>query len=265
MQSDRRALGGLAALCGGIAAIRSARAQGAAETDLQRIVRTKKVRVGAVEAAPWYIRDLKTDKWTGVVPEQVELLFGTIGVEVEYVPTQWGTAVAGLQSDKFDVMGAYVANPQRALAVDFTSSTYDGLNGLVTLKPLAADVTWASLNVPETKVAGVTGAGSTVAIQRLIPKASWTLVQSNDAMMLELDSGRVEMIATNEATMLDYIAKRRRGTAVYPTPKIITGANFAVRKTPDRDLLNWLNTSLEYFRQTGMLETINEKYLALKR
>jgi polar amino acid transport system substrate-binding protein len=261
MRPDRRALGGLAAFAAGFAAIRTAHAQTAPETDLQRIVRTKKARVGAVEAAPWYIRDLKTDKWTGVVPEQVELMFGAIGVEVEYVATQWGTAVAGLQSDKFDVMGAYVANPQRALAVDFTTSTYDGLNGLVTLKPLPADATWAALNVPETKIAAVTGAGSTVAIQRLIPRATWTLVQSNDAMMLELDSGRVEMIASNEPTLNSYVERRRRGTVVIPTPRVITGANFAVRKTPDKELVTWMNVALEYFRQTGMLQTINDRYL----
>src|SRR3954470_21061472 len=63
-------------------------AQSPSETELQRIIRTKTVRVGAVEASPWYIRDLKTDKWTGVVPEQVELLFSSVGVAVEYVPTQ---------------------------------------------------------------------------------------------------------------------------------------------------------------------------------
>src|SRR3712207_6357771 len=109
MGLQRRGFCGVLIALSLLGAAPTANAQAPTETELQKLVRTKVVRVGAVEAAPWYIRDLKTDKWTGVVPEQVELLFSSIGVKVEYVPTQWGTAVAGLQSDKFDLMGAYVA------------------------------------------------------------------------------------------------------------------------------------------------------------
>jgi polar amino acid transport system substrate-binding protein len=263
-QLDRRSLAGLTlgALTVAVIGSRPASAQASGETELQRILRTKVVRVGAVEAAPWYMRDLKTDKWIGVVPEQVELLFGSIGVKVEYVPTQWGTAVAGLQSDKFDLMGAFVANPQRALVVDFTTSPYDGRNGLVVLKGDAKDgIPWAELNRKEIKVAGVDGAGSTVAIRRMIPEATWTLVQSNDAMMLELDSGRVDMIASNEPTLLSYVEKRRRGTMVMPTPLIVTGSNFAMRKSTDHELLRWMDTALEYYRRTGLLQQIGDKHL----
>lgn len=263
MDVVRRNFGALALISAVGAAARPARAQSANETDLEQIVRAKRVRVGAVEAAPWYIRDLKTDKWTGVVPEQAELLFGAIGVAVDYVPTDWGTAVAGLQANKFDLMGAYVANPQRALVLDFTTSTYDGRNGIVTLKPDAAAITeWSALNKPAVKIAAVDGAGSTVAIRRLVPNATWTLVQSNDAMMLELDSGRVDMIASNEPTLRSYIEQRHRGTMVMPTPLITTGANFGIRKTATKDLWLWLDTTLDYFRKSGLLQAIGDRYIA---
>ncbi|MDJ0391047.1 transporter substrate-binding domain-containing protein [Roseomonas sp. E05] len=267
MQLDRRALmalalGTLATASSALAPPVRAQAPASGETELQRIVRTKLVRVGAVEAAPWYMRDLRSDKWIGVVPEQVELIFGSIGVKVEYVPTQWGSAVAGLQSDKFDIMGAFVANPQRALVVDFTTSPYDGRNGLVVLKGEVPDgAPWSSLNKPETKVAGVDGAGSTTAIQRLIPAATWTMVQSNDALMLELDSGRVDMIASNEPTLRSYVEKRRRGKMVMPTPLITTGSNFAMRKSVDGELLRWMDTALDYFRKSGQLQMIGDKHL----
>ena len=262
MQMNRRGLAGLSLGAVAIAAPGLARADAPAPTELEQIVKAKKVRVGAVEAAPWYMRDLATDKWTGVVPEQAELLFGSIGVGVEYIPTEWGTAVAGLQANKFDLMGAFVANPQRALAVDFTASTYDGRNGLVVLNGGVADgVAWSALNKPETKVAGVDGAGSTVAIQRLIPKATWTMVHSNDAMMLELDSGRADMIASNEPTLRTYVDNRKRGTMVMPEPLIRTGANFAMRKSADTQFLRWMDTALEYFRASGVLQTIGDRYI----
>jgi polar amino acid transport system substrate-binding protein len=262
MQLDRRGLTGLSLGAIAVAVPSLARAEAPAGAQLERITGARTVRVGAVEAKPWYMQDLKTNKWVGVVPEQVELVFGSIGVAVEYVSTQWGTAVAGLQADKFDLMGAFVANPQRALVVDFTSSTYNGRNGLVVARGnIGNDVSWSALNKPETKVAGVDGAGSTVAIRRLIPRATWSLVQSNDAMMLELDSGRVEMIASNEPTLRSYIDTRHRGTMVLPTPLVITGANFAMRKAADTGLLRWMDTALEYFRQAGMLETIGDHYL----
>ena len=120
MRMNRRDLAGLSFGALAVAAPAIARADTPAATQLDRIVKAKTVRIGAVEAAPWYARDLKTNKWAGVVPDQAELVFGSIGVKVEYVPTEWGTAVAGLQGGRFDLMGAFIGiqHVERRLAVE---------------------------------------------------------------------------------------------------------------------------------------------------
>src|SRR5690606_21064815 len=89
-------------------------------SDMEKILSSKVVRVGAIEAFPYYKHDLANGKWVGIIPDMLELMFGSIGVKVEYVPTDWGTASAGLQSNRFDLVGGYNATPQRALALDFS-------------------------------------------------------------------------------------------------------------------------------------------------
>lgn len=83
--------------------------------DMARILQQKVVRIGAVEAFPSYRQDLATSKWEGIFPETVEALFGSIGVKVEYIPTEWGTAAAGLQSGRFDLIGGYSATDRKSV------------------------------------------------------------------------------------------------------------------------------------------------------
>ncbi|MCS5969565.1 transporter substrate-binding domain-containing protein [Klebsiella variicola subsp. variicola] len=78
------------------------------------------IRVGAVNAPPWYQKDLLTNQWTGLVPDVVQAIFKNTDIKIEYVDTQWGTAVAGLQSNRFDILGGFNNTPERAKAVDFT-------------------------------------------------------------------------------------------------------------------------------------------------
>ncbi|OZI38270.1 hypothetical protein CAL29_08090 [Bordetella genomosp. 10] len=256
-----RRTGAVASLC--LAAVfANAPAQAQSAGDLQRIVDAKVVRVGAIEAPPWYHQDLLTNKWTGIVPETAEALFGYIGVKVEYVPTDWGTAVAGLQSNKFDLVGAFTATPARALAVDFSQSVGFVPTGVVSLKPELAGVKeWSALNKPEVKIAAVDGAATTRGVEGLLPKASWTLVKTNDAMLLELESGRADVAISNQPTLLQYVAAKKKGNISLPVPARGTTAPFALRKEANPQLRNWLDTTLQYAKADGVVQKIWEKYL----
>lgn len=229
--------------------------------DLERIVSSKVVRIGAIEAYPYYRKDLATDTWTGIIPDLTRQMFGSIGVKVEFVPTDWGTAVAGLQSNKFDLVGAFNATPQRALAVGFSEIVAESKIGLVGLTDKVKTLTtWEAVNQADVRIAAVEGASTTRAAQEFLPKASWTLVKSTDAMVLEMETGRADVMLSNEPTLALFLQAKKKGALVIPSPVRAQPINFAMRKEA-KDLKEWVNIALDYYKVSGAVTEIWNKYL----
>ena len=227
--------------------------------DMARILKDKVVRMGAIEAFPYYKHDLKTGQWVGIIPEMAQTMFGSIGVKVEYVTTDWGTAAAGLQSGRFDIVGAYNATPPRALAVDFTRPISQSRLSILTLKSPDYKA-WDALNNPGFKVAGIEGAAMTRAAQKMVPEATWTLVKSHDAMIMELESGRVDGIVSNNPTVSMYIQSKGQGHLVIPEPIIASPVNIAMRRG-NADLRDWMDIAIQYYQADGSFKAIWDKYL----
>jgi len=131
-QSTRRTFFGLTSIAALAAVGTPAHAQERPASDLETIRRAGTIRVGASLAAPYYTRDA-SGTWKGLIPDLMNIIAGYLGVKIEYVETTWGTAAAGLQTNKFDIMGAFNVTPDRALAVDFTRSLGDTTFGLITI------------------------------------------------------------------------------------------------------------------------------------
>ena len=234
------------------------------KSDLERITNTKVVRVGAIEAFPYYRKDLASGEWEGIIPDLTRLMFGSIGVKVEFVPTEWGTAAAGLQSDKFDLVGGFNATPQRALAAGFSNIIAESKIAIVGFSDKVKTLTtWDAVNSPDVKIAAVDGASTTRAAQAFLPKATWTLVKSTDAMILELESGRVDVILSNEPTLALFLKAKKKGELVIPSPLRAQPINFGMRKN-SKDLQEWLNIALQYYQISGDVTEIWNKYLGTK-
>lgn len=233
-------------------------------SDLDRIVKDKVVKLGAVEAAPWYTQDLATGKWSGVFPEIAERIFGSIGVKVEYVPTQWGTAVAALQAGQIDMMG-FSPTPARALAVDFATPIGYAPAGVASKDGFASTVkTWEDLNKPEITIVAVESAATTRSAQAAAPKANWVLVPNADAMLLELDSGRATVALTGIPDIQKYIESRgNKGSYAVPEPVISLGNAYAFRRS-SKDLRDWVNVAIDWYIHEKSIPAIWAKYLPTK-
>ncbi|GAB4065273.1 transporter substrate-binding domain-containing protein [Ancylobacter sonchi] len=230
--------------------------------EYQKILDAKLVRVGAVQAPPWYEKDLATGAWGGLVPDVMETIFSKIGVKIDYVETQWGTAVAGLQSNRFDLLGAYNATPEREKAIDFTKPMGELKFAILTLKgPADAYASWEKIDTPSIRLAAVDGAGATRALQPLMPKTNWSIVQSSDNMYLELQSGRADALVTSDVQIGQYLKARSNGTMVIPTPVRAQPTNIGLRKSEDRKLRDWLDGQLDALRADGTLDKIWAKYV----
>ena len=89
---------GVAALAvAGVAVTGAAVAQ---ESTMERVKRTKELRIGTVAGAiPYFNKDLVSQKWEGFGPDFGESLAKKLGVNVKFVETTWGNAVLDLQAN----------------------------------------------------------------------------------------------------------------------------------------------------------------------
>lgn len=231
--------------------------------DLERIVSEKVVRLGVVEAYPLHRLDLETGNWTGINPDIIEAIFGAIGVSVEHVPTDWGTAAAGLQSGRFDLIGGFSPTPERGLVVAFTDTVMRVPVGLASTSAEAQGraTSWKELNKPEVRISLTDGSATARILQRMLPDATYVAVRSEDAAILEVESGRVDYFAASVNTLNTYA--RERGESIHisvPEPQVGQNSSFALRRG-ERDFQDWLNVSLGALAADGTIPSIYDKYL----
>ena len=101
--------------------IGAAQAQSSPESTLDRITRTKQLRMAVVSGSPPYFKkDVATGAWAGAAVEMAKSIAAIWGAEVVYVESTWGNSVLDVQSNKIDIAFALNPTPQRALAIGFT-------------------------------------------------------------------------------------------------------------------------------------------------
>jgi polar amino acid transport system substrate-binding protein len=107
------------------AALVLASAAGHAQDTLARIKDSGKVTIAIADEAPYGYRD--GDRVTGEAPEIARNILERIvpGVEIEWVSTDFGQLIPGLQAEKFDIAAAGMfITPERCAQVAFSDPTY---------------------------------------------------------------------------------------------------------------------------------------------
>jgi polar amino acid transport system substrate-binding protein len=258
-KATRRTFFGLATIAAlAVAATPPALAQ--QRTDLETIRQAGTIRVGASLAAPYYTRDAN-GTWSGLIPDIMDIIADYLGVKIEYVETTWGTAAAGLQTNKFDIMGAFNVTPDRALAVDFTRSIGDTTFGLITITgdPNKFE-TWDDVLQADMELLTVEGTGSHRTMRQLRPNLTWRGVPNRDTFFLELESGRSEYALLDEIGAAQFIEARNKGHYIQIQPRYSSPTNLAIRKDSNTEFLRWLDQTLFFMGNVGQLEAIWAKY-----
>ncbi|RWI88882.1 ABC transporter substrate-binding protein [Mesorhizobium sp.] len=88
---------------------------------VSRIVSNKVLRVGVAEYPPFVMKDTQTGELKGFEIDAANKLADEMGVKAEFHNMAWGTIIAGLQADQYDViMSGMGRSIQRSMSVDFT-------------------------------------------------------------------------------------------------------------------------------------------------
>jgi polar amino acid transport system substrate-binding protein len=257
---NRRVLSPLLALAA-LAAALQAEAQ---ETSTwEQIRKTGVIRLGCVQAEPWYYKDPKTGQWGGLGPGVTKLVAEELKLKWECVETTWGNGVAGLQANQFDMMFGLDATPQRAVSIDFTSGpTMYYAVAVLARKDLKTD-RWEDLNKPEVKVAVPLGTSNDVAMTKILTKATFERTKGSPEAIASFASGRADLVGGSSIWLhfqnraLDF-----KGKVVIPAPAQAATADVGVRKETDKRWRDWLSVAMNYYYIRGITQQVYDEYQA---
>jgi polar amino acid transport system substrate-binding protein len=227
-----------------------AHAQTPSESTMERIKRTKVLRIAALPGeAPYFNKDIATGAWSGMCIDMAKDLAKVFDGTVEYVESTYGNSVLDLQSNKIDLAFSLNPTPLRALVIDFTHPFYLHGFGMVGRKGFKA-TNWADLDKPEVKVAFDIGSVHEISARRFASHAQLIALKTRDECVLAVQSGRADCVIM--AVNLGLTAVKKNPSLgefqMLHQPRIQLPTCMGVRKEASKDWRDFLNAWVDYNR-----------------
>jgi polar amino acid transport system substrate-binding protein len=207
----------------------------AREPNLARILRTRRLRVGApLGEEPYSYKNSATGQWSGFLVAMAGDLAAALGVELAIVETNWADMVTDLHTGKIDL--AYGPSPtaQRAMFADFSTPLFHDTFAILARQGFAPK-SWSELNVPESLVAVDTGSAREEAVRRFAGNAAITGFKTREEALLAVQSGRADCFVATVFFALAALKKNPKiGELIVPTPQLRAARCPAVPYDDDR-------------------------------
>ena len=213
----------------------------------------------ALEGAwqPWSYHD-ESDTLVGYDVEVSRAIAEKLGVEPEYVESDWDSLFAGLDAGRYDIVcnGVEVTD-ERAKTYDFTEP-YGYIHTALAVRKDNEDIhSFEDLK-------GKTTANSLASTYMELAESYGATVQGIDTLeetIQLLTAGRIDATLNADVSFYDYLN-------VHPDADFKLVAQTAeashvaipVLKSEDTAYLDALNTAIEELRADGTLKTLSEKY-----
>jgi len=243
------------------------------ESSLDRIIREGVIRACWGHYPPVTSKDPKTGKVVGHMAEAFEWVAEEAGLKVEWKETSWGTFAAALQSGECDVMiSALFAKIPRAKAIAFTTPILYVTDSVLVRKEDAAKYgEFEDFNKKGIRVAVIQGESGMLIAQKRLPNAELITLQGSDISLAlsMVSAGRADAAVTDGWSIAQYAKVHDDVVDLFKDkPLSINPAGWGVRKE-DQELLNFLNTAIEFAEANGVFKkterAYNATWLHLKR
>jgi len=252
---SRRALAGAAALLPAGGLIGAARAASEGESTIERIGRTRTLRIAALPGeAPYFAKDIATGAWHGAAIEMARDIAKVWDAQVVYVESTYGNSVLDLQSDKVDLAFALNPTAARALAIGFTHPMIIHPYGCLA-KQGFAPTTWADIDKPDLRVAFDIGSLHDTCAHRFAPRAQLIGLRTRDECTLALQSGHADVLI--QAAILGLSTVGRNPSLgpyhLLTGPLVALPTCLGVRHEADTRFIEVLNAWLDFNRGIGQI------------
>ena len=147
---------------------------------------------------PFSVRDPETNKYKGYDIDLMTELANDMGVEIEFVPTDWKTIVNGVVAGKYHVTGSASIKASRMKAAGFSESYLAVVFKPFTTADKASNFNgWDSINKSGVTVATTLGTAMEPMVKEWFPNATIKSVEAPARGYQEVLSGRADVFVTS--------------------------------------------------------------------
>lgn len=229
---------------------------------LNKVLDSGTLRVGTTgDFNPMSFKDPETKEYMGHQIDAARQLAEDMGVEIEFVPTEWKTLINGIVADKYDiVMTGTSMTLSRAKAAGFTIPWgRTGYLPLTNAKNAGRFKSWEDLNSPDVTIGYNLGTSFADFVKQQLPKAKVKEVESPARDWQELLAGRVDVTISSilEAGTLE--STHEELSIPFEEAANSLPLSFVVPQT-DQVWLNFVNSWMLTKIESGYFKSLNEKW-----
>ena len=236
--------------------------QASAQSALQEILSNGVLKVGTTgDWNPMTMRDVATNAYTGYDIDVMTALGADLGVEVEFVPTDWKTLVAGVTSGQYHITGSASVSPARAKAAGYSNSYFALVTVPLTLKENADRFTnWDDLNVEGVSVAATLGTTQEAQVKQYFPNATHRIVEAPARDFQEVLAGRADASITSNIEAATLVEKYENMMIIpvdagrSPTPVAM------LLPQADQVWINYVNIWIALKIEQGFFQELGDKW-----
>lgn len=170
-----------------------------AQSALNEILSDGVLKVGTTgDWNPMTVKDPATNSYKGFDIDIMQELATDLGVEVEFVPTDWKTLVNGVVAGQYHITGSASISPARMKAAGFSESYISVEIMPFTTAEMAAKLSgYDSINQPGVKVATTLGTTFEALVREWFPNADIKVVEAPARGYQEVLAGRADVFITS--------------------------------------------------------------------
>ena len=236
-------------------------ASAGAQSALNEILDTGVLKFGTTgDWNPMSVRDPATNSYKGYDIDVANELAADLGVEVEFVPTDWKTLVNGVVAGKYHMTGSASISPPRMKVAGFSES-YIAVEIMPFTTPDKAGNFdgYASIDKPEVKVATTLGTTFEGLVRAWFPNADIKVVEAPARGFQEVLAGRADVFITSniEGSTL----AEKHGVVQVPNTEPRSPSPIAMLLPQDDQVwINYVNNWVKVKQAKGFFDKTREKW-----
>jgi cyclohexadienyl dehydratase len=236
--------------------------QAMAQSALNDILSNGTLKVGTTgDWNPMTMRDVATNKYEGYDIDVMTALAADLGVEVEFVPTDWKTLVSGVTSGQYHITGSASVSPSRAKAAGYSNSYFSLVTVPLTLKTnMDRFSDWDDLNKPDVSVAATLGTTQESQVKQYFPDATHRIVEAPARDFQEVLAGRADANITSNVEANKLVAQYDQ-LMIVPVPEGRSPTPIAMLMPQgDQVWINYVNTWITLKQEQGFFDELGKKW-----
>ena len=233
-----------------------------AQSALKEILDTGVLKVGTTgDWNPMTVKDPATNSYKGYDIDVMTELAKDLGVEVEFVATDWKTLVNGVVGGNYHMTGSASINPGRMKAAGFSASYIS-----VEIQPYTtADKAdkfdgWDSINAADVKVAVTLGTAFEAHVNEWFPDSEIKAIEAPALQHQDVLSGRSDVFVTSNIEGATLTEKFKKIVPInIDSPRAPTPIAMLLPQD-DQVWINYVNNWIQIKQAGGFFDSTAEKW-----